>query len=61
MWNQVLAQSLTGSGILGKSYSHSLEKGATTQDEMVGWHCQLDGHELEQAPGDSGGQESLAC
>ena len=37
MWNQVLAQSLTGSGILGKSYSHSLEKGAT-QDEMVGWH-----------------------
>ena len=22
-----------------------------TDDEMVGWHHQLDGHELEQAPG----------
>ena len=26
------------------------EKG-TTEDEMVGWHHQLDGHEFEQAPG----------
>ena len=24
----------------------------TTDDEMVGWHHQLKGHELEQAPGD---------
>ena len=23
----------------------------TTEDEMVGWHHQLDGHEFEQAPG----------
>ena len=22
-----------------------------TEDEMVGWHYQLDGHEFEQAPG----------
>ena len=22
-----------------------------TEDEMVGWHEQLDGHEFEQAPG----------
>ena len=22
-----------------------------TEDEMVGWHHQLDGHESEQAPG----------
>ena len=28
----------------------SLSKG-TTEDEMVGWHHQLDGHEFEQAPG----------
>ena len=34
------------------------EKGMT-EDEMVGWHYQLDGHEFEQAPGD--GQGSLAC
>ena len=32
-----------------------------TDDEMVGWHHQLNGHESEQAPGDSEGQGSLAC
>ena len=32
-----------------------------TEDEMVGWNHQLDGHEFEQAPGDDEGQESLAC
>ena len=32
-----------------------------TEDEMVGWHHQLNGHEFEQTPGDSEGQESLAC
>ena len=36
------------------------EKG-TTEDEMVGWHHQLDGHEFEQAPGVGEGQGSLAC
>ena len=32
-----------------------------TEDEMVGWHHQLNGHEFEQAPGDSEGQGSLGC
>ena len=36
------------------------EKG-TTEDEMVGWHHWLDGHEFEQAPGVGDGQGSLAC
>ena len=36
------------------------EKG-TTEDEMVEWHHQLDGHEFEQAPGVVDGQGSLAC
>ena len=36
------------------------EKG-TTEDEMVGWHHWVSGHEFEQAPGDSEGQGSLAC
>ena len=27
-----------------------------TEDEMVGWYYQLNGHEFEQTPGDSGGQ-----
>ena len=34
------------------------EKGMTV-DEMVGWHHSLNGHEFEQALGDSEGQESL--
>ena len=28
---------------------------------MVGWHHQLNGNDLEQTPGDSGGQRSLVC
>ena len=28
---------------------------------MVGWHHQINGHELEQAPGNSEGRGSLAC
>ena len=32
-----------------------------TEDEMVGWHYQLNGHEFEQAPGVDDGQGSLAC
>ena len=31
----------------------------TTEDEMVGWHHTLDGHEFEQAPGVGDGQGSL--
>ena len=33
----------------------------TTEDEMVGWHHQLDGHEFEQAPAIGDEQGSLAC
>ena len=32
-----------------------------TQDEVVGWHHQLDGHEFEQAPRVSDGERSLVC
>ena len=28
---------------------------------MIGWHRWLNGHELEQIPGDSGGQGCLVC
>ena len=31
------------------------------QDEMVGWHDRLDGHEFEQALGDGDGQGGLVC
>ena len=36
------------------------EKG-TSEDEMVGWHDQLNGHEFEQAQGYGEGQGSLKC
>ena len=36
------------------------EKG-TTEDEMVGWHHRLYGHEIEQAPGVGEGQGGLVC
>ena len=32
-----------------------------TEDEMVGWHHQLNGHEFEQALGVGDGQGGLAC
>ena len=32
-----------------------------TQDEMVGWHHRLNGHEFEQAPRVGDGQRRLAC
>ena len=32
-----------------------------TEDEIVGWHYQLDGHEIEQALGVGDGQGSMAC
>ena len=42
--------------ILGKT-----EVKGVTEDEMVGWHHQLKGHEFEHTLGDSEGQGNLAC
>ena len=44
--------------MLGKIVSQ--EKGVT-EDEMVGWHYRLSGHEFEQTLGDSEGHGSLLC
>ena len=43
----------------GKDWKQE-EKGMT-EDEMVGWHHQLDGHEFEQAPGVDDQQGGLSC
>ena len=32
-----------------------------TENEMAGWHCQLDEHEFESTSGVCGGQGGLAC
>ena len=37
------------------------EEKRTAEDEMVGWHHQLNGHEFEQAPGVEDRQGSLVC
>ena len=34
-------------------------RGGTTEDEVVGWHHQLNGQEFGQAPGDGERQGSL--
>ena len=44
---------------VGKDWGQ--EKKGTTEDEMVGWHHRLKGHEFEQTQGDSEGQGSLVC
>ena len=37
------------------------EKKGMTEDEMVVWHHQLNGHKSEQTLGDNEGQGSLVC
>ena len=59
LWPPDVKKWLTGQDpAAGKDWRQ--EKGMT-QDEMVGWHHQLDGHEFEQVPGVSDGQGSLVC
>ena len=38
-----------------------IEKREVTEDEMVEWHHQHNGHEFEQIPGDNEGQGILEC
>ena len=51
------ADSLEKSLMLGKIE----DRRRTTEDEMVGWHHWLDGHEFEQTLGDVEGQKALVC
>ena len=37
------------------------QKKGTTEDEMFGWQCRLNGHEFQQVPGVGDGQGGLAC
>ena len=47
--------------MLGKMEGRRRWGGGSTEDEMVGWHHQLNGHEFEKTPGDGEGQGSLVC
>ena len=59
-WPSAVKSWLTGKDPdAGKDWGQE-EKGAT-EDEMVGWYHQFNGHEFEETLGDSEGQGSLAC
>ena len=47
--------------LTGKDPDARKEEKGTTEDEMVGWHHWLNGHEFEQTLGDSKEQRSLVC
>ena len=53
------ADSLEKTLMLGKIEDR--RRRGTTEDEMVGWHHWLHGHEFEQAPGVGDRQGGLAC
>ena len=58
LWPPDVKNWLTGKAPdAGKDWRQE-EKG-TAEDEMVGWHHRVDGHEFEQAPGVGDGQGSL--
>ena len=46
---------------LGAGKDRRQEEKGTTEDELVGWHHQLNGHGFEQTLGLGKGQGSLAC
>ena len=60
LWSPDAKNWLTGKDPdAGKNWRQ--EKKGVREDEIVGWHHWLNGHEFEQVPGDGEGQGSLAC
>ena len=60
LWPSDVKNWLTGTDLdSGKGWRQ--KENAMTEDEMVGWHHWLYGHESEQALGVGDGQGSLAC
>ena len=59
LWPPDVKSWLVGKDLDAGKDSRQEEKGLT-EDEMVGWHHRLNGHEFEQAAGDGEGQGSLA-
>ena len=60
LWPPDAESQLTGKDPYAGKDCGQEEKGAT-EEEMVGWHHRLHGHEFEQTLGDSEGQGSLSC
>ena len=59
IWPHDAKSQLIGKDPDAEKYWRQEEKGMT-EDELVGWHHRLNGHEFEQAPGVDKGQGSLA-
>ena len=59
-WPHDVKNRLTGKDPDARKGWRQEEKGMT-ENEMVGWHHQLDGHEFEWIPGVGDGQGGLAC
>ena len=64
-WSSITLATWCESQLIGKDpdagKDWGLEEKGTTEDGMVGWHPQLNGHEFEQTPEDSAGHGSLMC
>ena len=60
LWPPKVKSWLTGKDPDARKDWGQKEKGSR-EDEMVGWHHRLNGHEFEQPPGDSERQGSLVC
>ena len=60
LWPPDVKSQLIGKTLMLGKIEGEEEKG-TTEDELVGWHHLLTGHEFEQAPGNGKGQGSLMC
>ena len=58
LWPPDVKSQLIGKDLDAGKDGGQVEKGVT-EDEMVGWHHQPIGHDSEQTPGDSEGQESV--
>ena len=59
-WPPDAKSQLIGKDPNAGKYWGQVEKGVT-ENEMVGWHHWLNGHEFEHTPGDREEQGSLAC
>ena len=60
IWPPDVKNRLTGKDPdVGKDWRR--EETEVAEDDMIRWHHQLNGHELEQIPGDGEGQGSVAC
>ena len=64
LWSSLLGGSENKSWLIGKDPDAGRDWGQekeTTEDEMAGWHHQLDGHEFEWTLGVGDGQGGLEC